>query len=87
MNNFSKIDSLKFAFACAYTFGLIFLILGLLATLLGIWQVEIVDYIGDFYFDYEPTLVGSIIGAACIFIQTFIPGYLIAVIYNKSLEG
>lgn len=86
MNNFSKLDSLKFAFACGYTFGLIFLVLGLLTLVSGIWQIQVIDYIDSFY-GYEPTLVGSIIGAACGFIQAFIPGYLIAMIYNKSLSA
>ncbi len=85
INNFSKLDSLKFAFACAYTFGLIVLTLGLLATFFGFWQI--VDYVGIIYYGYEPTFVGSLIGAACGFIQAFVPGYLIATIYNKSLQS
>ncbi len=84
-NNFSKIDSLKFAFACAYTVGLIVLILGLLATFFGFWQI--LDYVAVLYYGYEPTLAGTLIGSACGFVQAFVPAYLIAVIYNKSLES
>jgi hypothetical protein len=71
--------------------GLAIAIGALLATyvfLLGIfamfgWGTAIVEFIGNLYIGYAPTLLGSIIGALYAFVDGAIAGIIIAFVYNK----
>ncbi|MBI2148037.1 bacteriophage holin [Candidatus Woesearchaeota archaeon] len=61
--------------------GLYMLLLGLLAAFTG-RGVSLVGFIGTFYWGYEPTLLGSLAGAAWGFLDGFIGGALVALLYN-----
>lgn len=85
-----KCDSMRL---CIFSFGLAFGItwafgmfgLGLSAWLFG-WGTNMVSVIGEMYIGFEPTLLGSLIGAGWGFVALFITGVIIAWIYNFCAE-
>ena len=64
-------------------------ILAVYAFLLGLiamwwnWGTALVTTLGSLYIGYEPSFLGSIIGALWAFVDGFIAGVVIAWIYNK----
>ncbi len=47
------------------------------------WGTVIVTVLGSLYIGYEPTFIGSILGAIWAFVDGFIAGVVIALVYNK----
>lgn len=71
--------------ALGLTFGILWsasvLILGLLSMAFD-WGTDFVETLSSLYFGYEPTILGSVIGAAWGFVDGFIFGVLVAWLYN-----
>lgn len=57
------------------------LVLGLGAIWVSDWAV-FVDWLGQFYLGYEPTIIGSIIGGVWGFLDLFIGLFVFAWLYN-----
>jgi hypothetical protein len=50
------------------------------------WGNEFVKVMGSVYLGYNPSLVGAIIGAFWAFLDGFIGGVIIALVYNKFIK-
>ena len=59
--------------------------LGIVASMCG-YGHQLVALLGDIYLGYQPTLVGSLIGAIWAFIDFFIFGVFIALLYNYLVK-
>jgi hypothetical protein len=75
-------DEKRFGLALGLTKGIGMLALGVLATYFG-WGVEVVYLLGTVYSGYEPTLLGSFMGAGWAVADGFICGALFAWFYNR----
>lgn len=76
-----ELSLLRFAIALGFTVSIGMLFLGLIATYCG-WAVPMVEAIGSVYIGYTTTLVGSLVGGAWGFVDGFVCGALIAIVYN-----
>tara|TARA_Y100000310_G_C20110733_1_gene546972 strand:+ start:183 stop:422 length:240 start_codon:yes stop_codon:yes gene_type:complete len=76
-----ELNKKAFGLSLGITFGVGFLILGLIS-LTG-YGVELVDLVGKGYIGYSSSVLGSLIGGIYGFVDGFIGGYLIAWLYNK----
>lgn len=77
-----SLNTRKFMLAWGLAFGLLFLVMGLLATFFGI-GIELVDMASQMYIGYEPTFIGSVIGGIWGYVEGTILGLLIAYLYNR----
>lgn len=81
----ARLHVVSFGLAFGITWALATFLLGLSAWLLG-WGTNMVSVMGEMYIGFEPTLLGSIIGAIWGFVDLFITGIVIAFIYNACLK-
>lgn len=47
------------------------------------WGTPWVTLIGSMYIGYAPTVIGALIGAVWAFVDAFLGGLIVALIYNK----
>lgn len=81
MSEKTHLHVISFGLAFGITWALGVLLLGFSATFFD-WGSNLVSVIGEMYIGYQPTFLGSIIGAIWGFVDLFITGVIIAVIYN-----
>jgi hypothetical protein len=77
-----KLSTIRFGLACGATCFLGMLFLGVLAAYFG-YGLPMVQVIGSVYWGFEPTLPGSVIGAAWGMADGFVTGWLFTWFYNK----
>ena len=80
-NHFHKLRVLSLGFAVGIVWALGIVLAGLAALCFG-WGTQFVAAMGSIYIGYAPTLVGVLIGLVWSFVDGFIGGVLIALIYN-----
>jgi len=81
----SFLEPVNFGIAFGIVFGLYALLIGLLATYVG-FGANLVLMLSSWYIGYDTTLVGSFAGGLWGFVDSFIAGYVIALIYNLLLK-
>lgn len=79
--NYTQLSKIRLAFALGLIWGLGWLLLGWAAWL---WQygIPIVNLMASAYLGYAPTFAGAIIGGIWGFVDAFIFGFLVALVYN-----
>lgn len=78
----TKLDVKAFGIAVGVVWGVSVFILGIAAMLSG-WGGEFVQFLAKMYYGYQPTILGSLIGAIYGFIDAGIGGIILAWLYNK----
>jgi hypothetical protein len=77
----NKIHPLALGLSLGIISGLTTFIMGLLAFIL-LNGKPLVSMLGTMYITYNPTLINGALGAAIVFINTVIAGYIFAWLYN-----
>lgn len=77
----ARLHVVGFGLALGLTWSLGMLCLGLMSYYFA-WGTNIVVGLSDLYIGFTPTLLGSIVGALWGFVDMFIAGMIIALIYN-----
>jgi len=80
----TRLSVLSFGLAFGTITAITMFVIGLSAWLID-WGTPVVKLVGSMYLGYEPSLMGSIIGALYGFVDWFIGGILIAWFYNIYL--
>ena len=86
---YSKLNPVKFALAVSIIFAAFILILTLIAILEPFGHhPQIVSLFSSVYggIGYSVTYIGALIGAAYVFIDTFILTWIFALLYNKLID-
>lgn len=86
MSNHTKLGVVAFGFAWGLTWALGLLILGWAGWLFG-WGIPMTNIIGSLYIGFKPTFWGAVIGAIWGFVDWFIGGVIVALIYNACSCG
>jgi len=76
-----KLEQNAFALAWGICWGVWTLIMGLLAAWTG-FGVNFVDAFGRFYWGYNATMWGSVVGGFWAFVMASIIGWVLAWLYN-----
>lgn len=74
-------DATAIALAGGVTWSIAVFLAGIGSLLIPSWQ-NAVNWMGQFYVGYTPTLTGSVVGAVWAFVDLFIGLYLFARLYN-----
>ena len=80
----ARLDAVSLGLAFGIMWGLGVFILGIMA-MAADWGTEIVVLMSSIYLGFEPSIAGSLIGAAWGFIDGGVGGFLIAWLYNVIL--
>lgn len=81
--NYAKLSPAKFGFAWGVIYALGILLVGWTAWLWN-YGTDFVNGLASIYLGYAATFWGAILGAIWAFIDFFIFGWLVAVVYNCS---
>lgn len=79
-----KLHAWSFGLSLGILWGLCIFLMGLFA-MGGGWGTSFVETMSEIYLGYTATFMGSIIGALWGFVDMFIGGVLIALLYNFFL--
>jgi hypothetical protein len=74
-----------FGLALGIVWGISMFIMGISAMYSG-WAIEVVRVTGTAYIGYQPTWLGSFIGALWGFVDAFIGGVIFAALYNAFVR-
>ncbi len=80
----ARLDAISLGLAFGIMWGLGVFILGIMA-MAADWGTEIVVLMSSVYLGFDPSIAGSLIGAAWGFVDGGVGGFLIAWLYNVIL--
>ena len=78
----AKLDARAMGISVGILWSLCVMFVGFTAMTLD-WGTAFVEVFSSFYLGYEPTVLGSVIGAAWGACDGFLGGFVIAWLYNK----
>lgn len=78
----TQLHVLSFGLALGVTWGLGMFVFGIINYFFA-WGVDVMGTLSSLYIGYEPTVLGSLLGAIWGFVDAFIGGVVIAWLYNK----
>lgn len=85
-NKCCNINGCKLGFAVGILWGLGLLTVGILGWQCG-YGLDFIKVIGSIYIGFDATLKGSFVGFIWGFVDLFVFGYLVALIYNCSCKS
>lgn len=80
-----RLGVISFALAIGVTAAIYVFLLGVAAGLFG-WGWVVVEVLSSMFIGFSATFVGSIAGAVWAFVDGFVAGWVIAVVYNFALR-
>ncbi|MDP8264527.1 MAG: bacteriophage holin [Candidatus Aceula lacicola] len=78
----NKLDAKALGLSCGILWGGAMLFLGIF-DIFSTWGIGITNLMSTLYIGYQPTILGSIIGAVWGFFDAGVGGFIIALLYNK----
>lgn len=78
----AKLDVKALGLSLGITWGISVMFMGFMCMFLG-WGCSFVSAIGKFYYGYQPTLIGCVVGGIWGFFDMGIGGVIIAWLYNR----
>ncbi len=78
----NKLDAKAFGISCGFVWGFAMFFLGIF-DIFSTWGCGITQLMSSLYIGYQPTFIGSIIGALWGFVDAGIGGFVLITLYNK----
>ena len=78
----NKLDAKALGLSCGILWGGAMLFLGIF-DIFSTWGCGITKVMSTLYIGYQPTVLGSFIGAAWGFVDAGVGGFVFALLYNK----
>jgi len=78
----AKFDAKAFGISCGVIWGVAMFFLGI-CDIFSAWGCGITKIMATLYIGYQPTILGSVIGAVWGFVDAGVGGFVFALLYNK----